>query len=80
MVFAFAFFDHAGNIHEVTLTNGIKIPIGVKRPWTWEIAEIFKIENGLIRQIEALYQETPYGMGSGWSTREQAISTVPVYY
>jgi len=80
MVFAFAFFDHAGNIPEVTLTSGMKIPIGVKRPWTWEIAELFKIENGLIRQIEALYQEVPYGMGSGWSTREQAISNIPIYY
>jgi hypothetical protein len=79
LVLTFAFFDHAGNVPEVTLTNGITIPIGVKRPWTWEIAELFKIENGLFRQIEALYQEAPYGMGSGWSTREQALSSEPVY-
>lgn len=79
MVLTFAFFDHAGNVPEVTLINGTKIPIGVKRPWTWEIAELFKIENGLIRQIEALYQEAPYGMGSGWSPREKAISNEPIY-
>lgn len=74
LVFSFAFFDHAGNVPTVTLTNGMTIPIGVARPWTWEIAELFKIENGLIRQIEALYQEAPYGMGSGWSTLEKAMS------
>lgn len=79
LVLSFAFFDHAGNIPEVTLTNGMTIPIGVKRPWTWEIAELFKIENGLIRQIEALYQEAPYGMGSGWSSWEKAISDKPIY-
>ncbi len=79
LVLTFAFFDHAGNVPEVTLTNGMTIPIGVKRPWTWEIAELFKIEKGLIRQIEALYQEAPYGMGSGWSQWEQAISSEPIY-
>jgi hypothetical protein len=79
LVLTFVFFDHAGNIPEVTLTNGMTIPIGVKRPWTWEIAELFKIENGLIRQIEAICQESPYGMGSGWSIREQSISSEPIY-
>ena len=75
LVFAFAFFDHAGNIPEVTLTNGMKIPIGVSRPWTWEIAELFKVEHGQLRQIEALYQEAPYGMNSGWSTTAKGLST-----
>ena len=79
LVLTFAFFDHAGNVPEVTLSNGKTIPIGVKRPWTWEIAELFKIENGLIREIGALYQEAPYGMGSGWSTWEQSISSEPIY-
>lgn len=50
------------------------MPIGVIRPWTWEIAELFKIENGLIRQIEAICQEVPYGMNSGWSSWEEGLS------
>ena len=42
--------------------------------WTWQIAELFKIENGLIRRIEAIFHRAPYGIPSGWSTYEQAMS------
>ncbi len=42
--------------------------------WTWQIAELFKIENGLIHRIEAVFHRCPYGMNSGWSTYEQGIS------
>ena len=42
--------------------------------WTWQIAELFKIENGLISRIEAVFLRCPYGMNSGWSTYEQGMS------
>ncbi len=42
--------------------------------WTWQIAELFKIEKGMIRRIEAVFHRCPYGMNSGWSTYEQGIS------
>ena len=42
--------------------------------WTWQIAELFKVEDGLIHRIEAVLQRCPYGMNSGWSTYEQGIS------
>jgi hypothetical protein len=42
--------------------------------WTWQIAELFKIEKGKIRRIEAVLFRCPYGMNSGWSTYEQGIS------
>ena len=42
--------------------------------WTWQIAELFKIENGQIRRIEAVFHRAPYGIPSGWSTYEQAMS------
>ena len=74
LVFAFVFFDHAGNILTVKLSDGNTIPIGVTRPFTWEIAELFKVENGLIRQIEAVLGEAPYGMNSGWSSWEEGMS------
>jgi hypothetical protein len=41
--------------------------------WTWEIAELFKVEKGLIRRIEAVFHRCPYGMNSGWSTYEQGM-------
>ena len=42
--------------------------------WTWQIAELFRIEKGNIRRIEAFFHRCPYGMNSGWSTYEQGMS------
>ncbi|MDX1563624.1 MAG: hypothetical protein R3305_11890 [Gammaproteobacteria bacterium] len=42
--------------------------------WTWQLAELFKIENGLIRRIEAVFHQAPFGIPSGWSTYEMSIS------
>jgi hypothetical protein len=42
--------------------------------WTWQLAELFKIENGQIRRVEAVFHRAPYGIPSGWSTFEQAMS------
>jgi hypothetical protein len=42
--------------------------------WTWQLAELFKIEKGNIRRIEAVFHRCPYGMNSGWSTQEQGMS------
>jgi hypothetical protein len=35
----------------------------------------FKVENGLIRQIESTLERVPYGMLSGWSTWEAGMSS-----
>lgn len=45
--------------------------------WTWQLAELFKIEKGQIRRIEAIFHRAPYGMNSGWSTFEQGMSEEP---
>jgi hypothetical protein len=42
--------------------------------WTWQLAELFKIEGENIRRIEAVFHRCPYGMNSGWSTYEQTMS------
>ena len=42
--------------------------------WTWQLAEIFKIEKGMIRRVEAVFHQAPFGMPSGWSTYERSIS------
>jgi len=42
--------------------------------WTWQLAELFKIEKGKIRRIEAVFQQAPFGIPSGWSTYERSIS------
>jgi hypothetical protein len=73
---AFAFFDHAaGKTRTFKLPNGRTVTSGPTTPWTWEIAETFKVEHRKIRRIEAVYHRAPYGMNSGWSTWRDSMST-----
>jgi hypothetical protein len=75
LVFSFAFFDHmAGKTRTYTRSDGRTITGGPTAPWTWEIAELFRIEKGKIRRIEAILTQPPYGMQSGWSSYEEGIS------
>ena len=81
LVVAFAFFDHsAGKTRNFTTPDGRQLTGGPQQPWTWEIAELFKVEKGLLHEIEAILERAPYGMGSGWSTYEQQMSTEPRTY
>jgi hypothetical protein len=77
IVFAFGFFDHSGGATRTfKVPDGRTVTSGPTQPWTWEIAELFKVENGQIRKIEAFLQRSPYGMNSGWSTWSQGMSDV----
>jgi hypothetical protein len=76
LVFSFAFFDHmAGSTRIFQTPDGRTVTAGPKQPWTWEIAEAFRIESGEIHQIMAIMERVPYGMNSGWSTWEEGMST-----
>jgi len=78
IAFAFAFFDNAGgNSRFGTLPDGRSVESGPKIPWTWAIAEAFKIESGLIGPVESVLHQAPYGMGSGWSTWQESLSSEP---
>jgi hypothetical protein len=75
LVFTLVFFDHSGGETRNFVTpSGRKVTAGPVQPWTWQIAEMFKIEKGQIRQIEAILARCPYGMLSGWSTWEDGMS------
>ena len=75
LVFSFVFFDHAaGDTRNFTAPDGRKVTAGPAQPWTWYIAEMFKIERGQLRQIEATLERVPYGMSSGWSSWEDGMS------
>lgn len=78
LAFAFAFFDNAaGDARRVTLADGRQVESGPVVPWTWQIAEVFKIVDGKIGPVESVLHPVPYGMGSGWSTWEQSLSSEP---
>jgi hypothetical protein len=75
LVFSFVFFDHAaGDTRNFTTPSGRQVTAGPAQPWTWYIAELFKIENSQLRQIEATLERVPYGMTSGWSSWEDGMS------
>lgn len=72
---AFCFFDHAaGNTRTFQTPDGKTVTAGPTEPWTWEIAEAFKVEHGQIRRILAIFHRCPYGMNSGWSSWEDSLS------
>ncbi|HEY1758137.1 MAG TPA: hypothetical protein VGG72_22395 [Bryobacteraceae bacterium] len=78
LVFSFVFFDHAaGKYRDYKMSDGTEASNGPTRPWTWELAEMFKIERGKIRRVEALLDQVPYGMLSGWSTWDEGMSSKP---
>ena len=75
IAFAFGFFDHdAGDTRTFQAPDGRTVTAGPKQPWTWELAETFRIEHGKIHQIMAIMNHVEYGMNSGWSTWEQGRS------
>lgn len=80
IVFAFGFFDHsAGDTRNFQTPDGRNISAGPTTPFTWEIAEIFKVRNAQLHEIEAVLLQAPYGQGSGWSSWEQSMSDQPQY-
>jgi len=68
LVLSFLSFDHSGRIKSVTRTDGTiaKVPAPFDTPYTFLIAELFKIRDGRIAQVEAVLLPTPYAMPSGW--------------
>ena len=75
IVYAFGFFDHSGgSTRTFQAPDGRTVTAGPVQPWTWQIAELFKVEKGKIRKIEALLHRSPYGMNSGWSTWSEGMS------
>jgi hypothetical protein len=69
LALGFAFFEHAGRLKEIHLTDGRTVPAPFRSPLTFQIAELFQIDDGKIDQIEAVLNTVPYGMRSAvWDT------------
>lgn len=66
LVLASTFFDHDAKLRTFTLADGRIEHQTRTAPWSWEIAELFKIQDGKIMRIEAIVNSCPYGMKSGW--------------
>jgi hypothetical protein len=66
LVLAYGFIDHSGKLDTYQLTDGRTVHSPVRRPHSFYLAELFKIENGMIMQIEANFITVPYWMPSPW--------------
>ncbi|MEI9852167.1 MAG: hypothetical protein WDN24_16425 [Sphingomonas sp.] len=68
LVLAFGFIDHSGQLAEFHLTDGRLVQSPVRRPHSFYISELFKIDHGMICQIEANFITVPYNMPSPWDS------------
>ena len=66
IVLAYAFIDHSGKLGDYELTDGTKVSSLVRRPHSYYLAEAFKIREGAIEQVEAVFHSVPYRMPSPW--------------
>jgi hypothetical protein len=66
LVFVLGFFDHDATLRSYTLADGRTVKQTRTGPWTWEIAEMFKIQDGKIMRVEAVVNTGIYGMKAGW--------------
>jgi hypothetical protein len=66
LVMAAGFIDHAGRLENFTLTDGTPIKSPMRTPSTLCLLELFKIRDGKIQQIEAVFIGVPYNMRSPW--------------
>jgi hypothetical protein len=66
LVFAFGFIDHSGRLGEYKWTDGSDRVSPIRRPHSFYLGELFKIDHKMIQQIEADFISVPYRMPSPW--------------
>jgi len=68
VVLVLTLLDDEGDVKSVQVPGigPVIVPPEFLRPITYLTPQLFKIENGKIRQIEGLAWPVPYGMRSGW--------------
>lgn len=67
VVLAGGFIDHSGRVIDVTWTDGTtKTESPFFYPHSYILLEMFKIEDGQIRQVEAVFETVPYKMPTPW--------------
>jgi len=66
LVLAAGFIDHTGRLGDFKLTDGTVEHSPLRRPHSFCLLELFKIVNGRIRQVEAVFITVPYNMPSPW--------------
>jgi hypothetical protein len=66
IVMAQASFDHGAKFEDYQTTDGKAAKNPIKSPTTISLMETFKIRNGKLYRIEAIFTGVPYWMSSQW--------------
>jgi hypothetical protein len=69
LAFGWGYFDHNGTPTKMSRTldhQMVDVAPMFRQPFSFYIAEVFKVVDGKIRQIEAVLTSVPYAMESGW--------------
>ncbi|MEN9706409.1 MAG: hypothetical protein RLZZ393_2288 [Pseudomonadota bacterium] len=69
LAFGWGYFDHNGTVPKFSRTLDhqlVDVDPMFRQPFSFYIAEVFKVVDGRIRQIEAVLTGVPYQMESGW--------------
>lgn len=66
LVMAGGFIDHSGRLTEITLTDGSKRKSSYKSPHSFCVLELFKIVDGQIAQVEAVFTTVTYHIPTPW--------------
>ena len=68
LVYAMVRFDHHGRNKSIVWNDGSVHPVNTPfdEPFSFQIGELFKIQDGRIKHIEALVFPVPYKMPTGW--------------
>jgi len=67
VVVASGFFDHANWFDQYELTNGETMDAALKWPNSITLLEAFRIKDGKIHRVEAVFDYVPYYMHSPWA-------------
>ncbi len=71
LVLAGGFIDHCGKIVDVTWTDGVTRTKSVFHfPHSFALLELFKIVDGKIAGVEAVFVTVPYNMPSAWPVNQ----------
>ena len=68
VVVATGFFDHANGFDSYQTTDGKTMKTALKWPNSISLMEAFKIRDGRIYRVEAIFTYVPYFMHSPWAT------------
>lgn len=73
IVMARGFIDHKGVLDQYTLTDGMPARSVFREPHSWSFLEMFKLEDGMITGVEAVFIGAPYNIRSPYTVNPDPI-------